>query len=77
MADAGEPEAIAQQLLAARQAKIEQRVLVCELLQLLASLLGAGPHDAAALPKRYAVRIILRRRTAQHARLASPWTSKA
>ena len=41
MADAGEPEAIAQQLLAARQAKIEQRVLVCELLQLLASLLGA------------------------------------
>ena len=37
----GEPEAIAQQLLAAKQAKVEQRVLVCELLQLLTSLLGA------------------------------------
>lgn len=36
----GEPEAVARQLLAARQAKVEQRVVVGELLQLLTSLLG-------------------------------------
>ena len=36
----GEPEAVAQQLLAARQATIEQRSLVMELLHFLTSLLG-------------------------------------
>ena len=35
-----EPEAVAKQLLAARQAKVQQRVAVCELLQILTSLLG-------------------------------------
>jgi hypothetical protein len=35
-----EPEAVAKQLLAARQARVLQRAVACELLQLLTSLLG-------------------------------------
>ena len=37
----GEPEAVAEQLLAARQVQVEQRALVGELLELLTSLLSA------------------------------------